>query len=229
MIMRKTILVLLFLSSVCALAYSQNFTVSNLSPEGSNSASGYFDVRTRVKNNTNNNLSLEWTRTSINIPSGWDVAVCDEQCYTPGTATHSLQLLPRQERDLRIVFYPKGNAGNGSVDLVLSESNSDNSSTTIHFAGTANSSSSTSGFVKKPTSIKIYPNPAVEYIQLDNTDGVSRIEIYNMVGTKVSTYNVNSPDDRFSVSELPRGLYLVRIYGRKGEILFTQRVSKYNP
>lgn len=58
-------------------------------------------------------------------------------------------------------------------------------------------------------SIKIFPNPATDYFLINsNGEKIEGIEVCNIVGSTVKNYNVS---DLYSISDLARGLYLVKI------------------
>ena len=71
--------------------------------------------------------------------------------------------------------------------------------------------------VSQPT-LKIYPNPAVNSIQI-NIDTPAKIEIYTSRGTMVRKSTIN-PGESINVSDLSQGLYFIRIItGGKTESL----------
>lgn len=78
----------------------------------------------------------------------------------------------------------------------------------------------------QPTKITVYPNPATNYISIDNADNVKQIVIINLVGRKLKTFESVQKDERYDVSELPNGMYLIQIIDNSNKILTTQRVSK---
>ncbi len=73
--------------------------------------------------------------------------------------------------------------------------------------------------------LAIYPNPASDYIQLTDTDEVAQIIIYNVVGKRMKTYEFVE-DKKYSVIDLPNGLYLIQFVGINSKIISTQRLSK---
>ena len=73
--------------------------------------------------------------------------------------------------------------------------------------------------------IKIYPNPAVNFIGLNKVSGVGSIIIYNLVGRKMKKF-VALKDEKYDVTDLPRGMYLVQLLGDDGKVVTTQRMSK---
>lgn len=65
--------------------------------------------------------------------------------------------------------------------------------------------------------LQLYPNPASTEISIDSRKSIDKISIYNTNGCQVAEY-YGSGMARFSVSELPQGLYLVRLSDAKGKI-----------
>jgi hypothetical protein len=211
----------------------QSFVVSNTNATGGGSIFlPSFEAKVTVRNNTSQTLPLRWVRRNENTPYNWETAVCDEQCYTPQTSARSLTLLPGQTRTLRVNFYHRGVSGFGSTDLVLyNPYDSTNTSQTISFSGNAGSVSSNNNISNRSESqtIKVFPNPPTNYIQIDENDVVRRIEIYNAIGRKLLSYNVESSGEKYSISALPSGMYFVRLIDKGGDILFTHRITKYTP
>lgn len=73
--------------------------------------------------------------------------------------------------------------------------------------------------------IKIFPNPATEYIELSQNDKVARIIVFNLVGKELKRFEATD-GQRYNISELPKGLYLVQLLDKNDQTIVTQRVSK---
>jgi hypothetical protein len=74
--------------------------------------------------------------------------------------------------------------------------------------------------------IKIFPNPATDYIELTNSKLVAKVMVFSIVGRQVAAFET-AEGDKFFVGDLPRGMYLVQMLGSKGDILSTQRLNKH--
>lgn len=73
--------------------------------------------------------------------------------------------------------------------------------------------------------LTVYPNPAVDYIGITQTDHVREIHLYSLVGKRVKTFTV--VDDRtYYIGDLPRGMYLVQFFNPKNEVITTKRLNK---
>ena len=76
--------------------------------------------------------------------------------------------------------------------------------------------------------IRVYPNPAIDYIMITDNEAVSQVWIYNILGRRVKTYNVEI-DTKYDIRDLPRGMYIVRLVNRNSELVMTRRINKINP
>ncbi|MFY0601276.1 MAG: T9SS type A sorting domain-containing protein [Cyclobacteriaceae bacterium] len=70
-----------------------------------------------------------------------------------------------------------------------------------------------SGDVRR--SIQIYPNPASQYLSVEISEGDS-FSIYNASGTLLKEITDHSNQSRLDVSELNRGIYLVKVLTKSG-------------
>ena len=87
------------------------------------------------------------------------------------------------------------------------------------------SSSSIAMRVEEGPNIKIFPNPATEYIELSENDKVSTIVVYNLAGREMKRFDAYN-GEKYYVGDLARGLYLVQLLDTKNQTVVTQRVSK---
>ncbi len=67
--------------------------------------------------------------------------------------------------------------------------------------------------------IEVYPNPASSFVTVTSNKGnLNRIEIYGAMGNKIIERDFNGYTNTFtiSVSELPKGIYLLKIKSDQG-------------
>lgn len=81
--------------------------------------------------------------------------------------------------------------------------------------------------VSKKSSAKslIYPNPTFDSFSIKNDSEVDEISIFNIVGKKVLTES-HITGEEHKVSELKRGIYLVRLLNEDDEVLQVIRLTK---
>jgi Secretion system C-terminal sorting domain len=74
--------------------------------------------------------------------------------------------------------------------------------------------------------ISVFPNPATEFIQVrDQSGNAQTVDVYTLVGRKVRSFEYND-GQQYGVSDLPRGLYLVQVVDRSGNVITTQKINK---
>lgn len=76
-----------------------------------------------------------------------------------------------------------------------------------------------------PHTIKIFPNPAVDYISIDGEADIERLVIYSLIGRKMKTFRTRN-GDKYDVTDLPKGMYLVQFLAKGDHILTTRRLQK---
>ena len=76
------------------------------------------------------------------------------------------------------------------------------------------------------TRIRIYPNPAFDLVCFENTTGYNKLDIYDITGRLIRTYQTGDRDYlQIGLSGIPRGTYIIRFTGLQG--IFTSRIIKY--
>ncbi len=73
--------------------------------------------------------------------------------------------------------------------------------------------------------VKVFPNPATEYIQLANADEAAHIVLYNLVGRRVRRFAVEQ-NGKYFVGDLATGMYLVQVLDAHQRPVATLRLSK---
>lgn len=203
---------------------AQQFVVSSTVASQQGKPNEEINPTVVIKNNGSYTMELRWERVKNNLPQGWESVVCDKQCHTTYTESKSFSLAPGESiYDFRVSFRPNGFEGSANAELKIYEVKNPNNHANVSFNASSISSSSGNG-------PNIYPNPATEHIMVqDPNNEVKFIEVYNIVGKKISEYTVNNSSGKYDVSDLQRGMYMIRMLDRNRNIIRTQRVSKYNP
>lgn len=168
-------------------------------------------------------MELRWERVKNNMPSGWDALICERNCYSALLESRTFTLAPGESiQDFRVTFRPNGQEGIANAEIKVYEIKNPSNSVTVFFTASAVSGASNGN------GPSVYPNPAVDYIQIQDGSDVKFIEVHNALGRKILDFNaVNT--GRYDIGDLPKGMYMVRMLDRNRNIIRTQRISKYNP
>lgn len=75
--------------------------------------------------------------------------------------------------------------------------------------------------------LKIYPNPAIDYIAFNNVEGVvKKVVIYNLVGRPIKRFDAIEGKNHYDVTDLSKGMYLIQLLDPKGNVITTKRINK---
>lgn len=219
--MLKNLLYLTFFLSINTL-FGQSLSVSTSYANQQGRTSEEISPSVLLKNNSGSSMELRWERVKNNMPPGWEALICERNCYSALLESRTFTLAPGESiPDFRVTFRPNGQEGIANTEIKVYEVKNPANSVTVFFTASAVSGSSGNG----PT---VYPNPAVDFIQIQDGSDVKFIEVHNALGRKILDFNaVNS--GRYDIGDLPKGMYMVRMLDRNRNIIRTQRISKYNP
>ena len=67
-------------------------------------------------------------------------------------------------------------------------------------------------------SLKVYPNPTSGTLNIQG-EGMTSVEVYNTIGQRVMTQEVNGNDVQLDTESLNNGIYFLRIYANDGAVL----------
>lgn len=100
----------------------------------------------------------------------------------------------------------------------------------IHGSGMAGGFNVTATTIAEPTVdllTNAYPNPFNDKLTIKYGKGIQSIDVFNVVGEKVKSIDVNNPDFKVEVNfeALPSGIYFYRTYS-DGNIIETRKIVK---
>ena len=76
-----------------------------------------------------------------------------------------------------------------------------------------------SDYIQAEPSLRVCPNPATDYIDVFVNQGDSKAEILDLNGKVVMTLQFKNKVNRISISELPKGMYMLRVNGEVRKFL----------
>ena len=73
--------------------------------------------------------------------------------------------------------------------------------------------------------VKVFPNPVIDHFTLEVNTKIKFLSINNIVGKEVKRIRVNE-DQSYRVSDLKKGMYIVRLFNEKDIMIKAIRLSK---
>ena len=180
-----------------------------------------------VHNNLPQLKNFRWTRNQVDLPDGWNTAVCDvNACYLKTTDTEVFSLGPQTAGRLDVHLYPDNDIWDGAAlieVLIEDESNSSNSATVVYMFD----SEYTNTGEAQQLNFKVYPNPTSGLFTLEGeTAKAASISILNMMGQRLIETPIQG-GDWYNVSKLTPGIYLLQLTAEDGRPLGTKMITKY--
>jgi DNA-binding beta-propeller fold protein YncE len=78
----------------------------------------------------------------------------------------------------------------------------------------------------KSAPLKVYPNPATEYIQVaDPNETTGYVSIFNIMGRNLREFEFVK-DERYYIGDLSKGIYLVYLQDKSKKTIATYKIEK---
>lgn len=213
------ILILLIIPAI----YGQNsYAVYPIPSVASGSADdGEVVAHAVIKNLTNADVSIRWTRVIIQLDSRLNTAFCDcITCWTPAVSEKTFILPANDSCDLDVHFYNDQHIDPPPAIVHIKLVNNNNAVDTMTAVYLLNPQSAT-GEPLPQAQVALYPNPVVDFFTLSRAQDVEAIQIFNAEGKLVSRFET-SPTHIYPVNSLQSGVYWVAledVYGRTFQVL----------
>lgn len=195
--------------------------------------------------NNGSNQTMTWMRTMNDIPDYWTSSVCDfNLCWAPNADEPGYYFdAPADTEGTVYVKFDARNFHDGAFDPVpgcgmvevvfYSVLDSANYNAVALFTAYLGVSQEECSFnvisPVKENSFAVYPNPAINSLNVlaSMSANVSKVDIVNIVGHSVAQYTWSTSNGKmnFDITELPQGIYFVRLIDTAGKAVYTEKVS----
>lgn len=190
----------------------------------------YMDFTVYFNNTSGANINYKWSTVSNNLPSSWNLTLCDyPSCfpYVPNSGAMD-PVGPGAQGLLKLTVNPgAGNLGSGSVVFTVWDENFPSNKETITMEVNA-----IVGIEDQllASQVKLYPNPANDRIFLSHSFGTlesGMLTILDLNGAEVMQVGIGATaTQEVNISTLPAGMYMVRYETNTASL--TQKVVKTN-
>lgn len=206
-------------------SYSQTFTFTKNSPPFINSNdTGYFaDVVDTgfVTNMTSSAIRIKLQRIAVNLPSGWQTAICDiNACYPPEIDT-AVANYPPGTSEVTFHFYTHSVFGQGTMTIKALKVSNPTENYTLTFGARLNplGIKQISSIVKDFKLNQNYPNPFNPETKIGFSIPKSNyvdLRVYDILGREVKTLlsrqlNAGEYEIEFDAHNLASGMYYYRL------------------
>lgn len=189
----------------------------------------------RLKNLSRKTMNLRWEMVVDETPSEWRFSVCDQNtCYFTTNTTNvdfrdripyaPVILLPGDTAKLDLNVFPIGTAGNANVHINLYDlANPKALLNTAYYFVTVDGLNAITETDKNR--LRIYPNPVSDYLTITRNTFVKQLWVSNILGKQVRSFDT-SLNNKYDISDLPDGIYLISMVDSSRKVVKTVRISK---
>lgn len=180
-----------------------------------------------VTNTSSQPAELFWSRRITGAPFQWLSWICDNNlCFDPSVnacpASKPNLVQPGDTMEIQVHVNPISTEGSAEYDINVLD---DEGNVLVTIDGQVLISTSTAVKETSDSKLSVYPNPTTDFFQVSETPGLRNIELFNIVGNKVRSFDA-TPQKQYYVGDLNDGIYLVRLVSSTQKVLKTIRLSK---
>lgn len=120
---------------------------------------------------------------------------------------------------------------NGIYNVVIDSTANMIRSKVAHFSNLVIAEGSGISGVSSPgvQQANVYPNPVENVLNVrfdQSTEGIKIVKMYNLTGQNFINRQINAVESQLDISDLPSGIYLIKITNVADEIIYSGRISK---
>lgn len=232
--MKRTILLCLFgaLGTICNNAWAQSFTVD----KDTNTSVVPNDNKINFTNVSSSTITLKWNIVATNLPQSWQLSgfgICDNNLCWNYDTTSSEWIKPRTSKDvapntkmeLKLQIADNNLPNGGPYFVTVNVNNGSDNIPVTYLVSKFPTGIST---IRRSEDITIYPNPAHNELNVlfDGNAGIKNISVYNLIGKVVSVYRVSGNSAKLELSNIPSGIYFVRLVDNVGNVVATRKFTR---
>jgi hypothetical protein len=197
-------------------------------------------VYNKIYNKTTSPIKITWRVNNFHMDPGWSCGgICDNiLCYgasedlvTGAISKTTDNIAPKSFiSDMHIIFNGDGAAiGTWSFATISFTDVASGDDTSATFAAYKNAVGGIT-VTRVEDNVTLFPNPAQNYIDVlySASADVRTISLYNIIGKLVNVYKVSSNTSAHCEfnTEMPSGIYLMRLADSKGNIVATRKFTR---
>lgn len=217
--MKKMLLLLLVATATLRLSAQNLYVLKDSLHKEVPVSQNEIEMKTYLVNNSGSAVTIKWTRTLEQLPTGWTTNFCDNNaCYLGSVSSKQFNLMSGDSGLLKPLLYPNGVAGT-CVFRVKLESTTPGVAYTgsVVFVAVAQQSSGTAD-AELVKDLAVFPNPTSEVLNVvfADPDFSGTLQISDAGGRILLTETNATATSTVDIAALPAGVYTLTALSKKG-------------
>lgn len=234
--MKKFVLTLTAILGLAVVSDAQSFTFQKGDTVKGVASDLGIELHNDINNTTSSAYKITWKIISHNLPasSKWQSSfgLCDNKlCYGSTILAGSTQTTDDIAASSPMTFKImtgdlSGVTQNGPFYISVQATQGSFIDTTTFILNKW--ATNVSNVNKNNDNVALYPNPAKDDINVvfNGLNDIKTVGIYNLIGKMQSIYKVSGSSANINVSNLPSGIYLVRLMDNQGHVVAIRKFNK---
>ncbi len=183
-----------------------------------------------IQSTIDEDMSITWEKIiDYSGNRNWGYQVCDKNlCYLSHVFTKDFDMEPLERGELTVHLERNGVFGDSGVVYVkLYRNDIDNSDSLFMKAVFIEETRVSTMKAVSRTDVEIFPNPAVNYINIKSPSNIGEVVIFDILGRQMLKENLaGRHGGTISVESLREGTYFISIHDTNGDRIKTSRLIK---
>jgi Secretion system C-terminal sorting domain len=182
---------------------------------------------TKIKNLTNEDITIRWQREVLCIGSQNQTQVCDlNACYGSNVSSKQFTLAANTEGEISLHLINDSLVSSFAVvRLDMWDVNALEPADTIPMYFFFNACVSSTDEPLPSAQVRVFPNPTTDFFALEQAVEVAKVRIFDLNGREVATYD-HREGQTYNISQLPVGRYTVTLHDVRDRVFQAQQLQK---
>lgn len=191
-------------------------------------ADSYTQIYIEQVNQTGDTLNLEIEMIYSDVPTSWDGMICVYGLCLGGIPANGFispmsPIYDTTNGYVRWTVNPMGGEETGEIHVRVYDKDNPTDGDTCVFLITGQSFAGAQDY-SASGDFYIFPNPAVDVINISNNDAIDVARLYSIDGRMIEHHILQNQMETIDVSELPSGMYILHGYA-EGELVGIRKIS----
>lgn len=205
----KKFLFLFFLFPALAFSQAGTFSVALTTTDSIvyDVPGAYMSVHGTIYNlSATDSVKLSMEKQFVDIPGDWETAICTDVCYPSSVSYIEVSIAPADSQEFVFYFYTYLTADSGYAKILYNNLNVSGNSVLQGYAGVTQDFTG----IKETESpgVSIFPNPALEFIEVHGVEDDIPFLITDIIGKPVQKGHIRKGQTTLSIAALPPGTYV---------------------
>ena len=158
------------------------------------------------------------------LPGGWESSLCIDVCYPTSVDSVVILLEPGEIQHFIFYFYTDSHSEGEGYGRIGFRNTADFQNKFVYDVWGVTSSSTSTHSQEPLSELAVYPNPTVGNLNISTSAECTNLQLFNILGERVATYNCSS---QITLNDVPIGAYFLIEVNENGQQIQWAKIQKH--